>query len=137
MTRVISAEISCFPNWCTRAILQPIIHVSGPTKSIESRSREQSCDEQIGLHLSDREINIVSQISKTMISVDFEENTLVEEGQALFQIRDWQYSANIKAAEADLDHHRTQLAIDQIQLEHSKSLMDKDNISKQEFASPA
>ncbi|MDR2372112.1 MAG: efflux RND transporter periplasmic adaptor subunit [Puniceicoccales bacterium] len=78
-------------------------------------------------------VDIVSQISGEIISVDFEEGALVEQGQPLFHINDRRYRANLKAAEADLDRHRAQLSIDQVQLERSKSLMDKDYISKQEF----
>ena len=78
-------------------------------------------------------VDIVSQISGEIISVDFEEGALVEWGQALFHINDRRYRANLKAVEADLDRHRAQLSIDQVQLERSKSLMDKDYISKQEF----
>ncbi|MDR0741089.1 MAG: efflux RND transporter periplasmic adaptor subunit [Puniceicoccales bacterium] len=78
-------------------------------------------------------VDIVSQISGEIISVDFEEGALVEEGQPLFHLSDRRYRANLKAAEADLDRHRAQLSIDQVQLERSKSLMDKDYISKQEF----
>ncbi|MDR0418250.1 MAG: efflux RND transporter periplasmic adaptor subunit [Puniceicoccales bacterium] len=78
-------------------------------------------------------VDIVSQISGEIIAVDFEEGTFVEEGQILFHICNRRYAANLKAAEADLDRHRAQLSIDQVQLERSQSLMDKDYISKQEF----
>ncbi|MDR1907226.1 MAG: efflux RND transporter periplasmic adaptor subunit [Puniceicoccales bacterium] len=79
------------------------------------------------------EVDIVSQVSGEIISVDFEEGAFVQRGQALFHISDRRYAANLKAAEADLDRHRAQLSIDQVQLERSQSLMDKDYISKQEF----
>jgi RND family efflux transporter MFP subunit len=78
-------------------------------------------------------VDVVSQVSGEIISVDFEEGAFVQQGQALFHISDRRYKANLKAAEADLDRHRAQLSIDQVQLERSKSLMDKDYISKQEF----
>jgi multidrug efflux system membrane fusion protein len=78
-------------------------------------------------------VDIVSQVNGEIISVDFEEGTFVQQGQELFHIDDRRYTANLKAAEADLDRHRAQLSIDQVQLERSKSLMDKDYISKQEF----
>jgi multidrug efflux system membrane fusion protein len=78
-------------------------------------------------------VDIVPQISGEVIAVDFEEGAFAEEGQVLFHINDRRYTANLRAAEADLDRHRAQLSIDQVQLERSQSLMDKDYISKQEF----
>ncbi|MDR1590567.1 MAG: efflux RND transporter periplasmic adaptor subunit [Puniceicoccales bacterium] len=91
------------------------------------------CLSSVGRCRAYNAVDVVSQISGEIISVDFDEGALVEEGQALFHLSDRRYKANLKAAEADLDRHRAQLAIDQVQLERSKSLMDKDYISKQEF----
>ncbi|MDR1303057.1 MAG: efflux RND transporter periplasmic adaptor subunit [Puniceicoccales bacterium] len=79
------------------------------------------------------EVEVVSQVSGGIIAVDFEEGASVEQGQPLFRIDDRKYRAILKAAEADRDRHRAQLAIDQVQLERSRSLADKDYISKQEF----
>lgn len=79
------------------------------------------------------EVEVLSQVSGGIISVDFEEGALVEQGQPLFHIDDRKYRAILKAAEADRDRYCAQLAIDQVQLERSRSLADKDYISKQEF----
>jgi multidrug efflux system membrane fusion protein len=91
------------------------------------------CLSSVGRCRAYNAVDIVSQISEELISIDFEEGELVRQGQDLFHLNDRRYRANLKAAEADLDRHRAQLVIDQVQLERSKSLMDKDYISKQEF----
>jgi multidrug efflux system membrane fusion protein len=78
------------------------------------------------------EVDIVAQVSGEILSIDFEEGSFVRRGQSLFSIDDRKYGANLKTAQAELDRHRAQLSIDQIQLERSQSLMDRDYISKQE-----
>jgi multidrug efflux system membrane fusion protein len=87
----------------------------------------------VGRCLAYNAVDIVSQISGEVIAMDFEDGAFVKEGQVLFHINDRRYIANLKAAEADLDRCHAQLSIDRVQLERSKSLMDKDYISKQEF----
>jgi RND family efflux transporter MFP subunit len=68
-----------------------------------------------------------------LISIDFEEGAFVKEGQQLMHIDDRKYVAHLRSAEAELARTQAQLAIDEIQLERSQSLMHKDYISKQEF----
>jgi multidrug efflux system membrane fusion protein len=79
------------------------------------------------------EVEVMSQVSGEIIAIDFEEGSFVRQGQPLFHIDDRKYKANLKSAEADRDRCRAQLSIDQVQLERSQSLINKDYISKQEF----
>ncbi|MDR2806829.1 MAG: efflux RND transporter periplasmic adaptor subunit [Puniceicoccales bacterium] len=79
------------------------------------------------------EVDVVAQVNGEILSINFDEGASVQEGQALFSIDDRKYAANLKSAEAELDRHRAQLSIDQVQQERSQALIHKDYISKQEF----
>ncbi|MDR3317422.1 MAG: efflux RND transporter periplasmic adaptor subunit [Puniceicoccales bacterium] len=79
------------------------------------------------------EVDIVTQVSGEILSIDFEEGAFVSQGQPLFHIDDRKYRASLQSSEAELARARAQLSIDELQLERSKSLMNKDYISKQEF----
>ncbi|MDR1435274.1 MAG: efflux RND transporter periplasmic adaptor subunit [Puniceicoccales bacterium] len=79
------------------------------------------------------EVDVVAQVNGEVLSVDFAEGASVKQGQSLFHIDDRKYAASLQSAEAELARSRAQLSIDQIQLERSQSLINKDYISKQEF----
>jgi RND family efflux transporter MFP subunit len=120
---------------CGRKVEEPA-KVKSPVPVVVSKAVKRDFPihlTSVGRCRAYNEVEVVSQVSGKIISVDFEEGSFVEQGQPLFRIDDRKYKAILKAAEADRDRYRAQLAIDQVQLERSRSLADKDYISKQEF----
>ena len=79
------------------------------------------------------EVDIVSEVNGEIVEIAFEEGASVEKGQKLFKIDERKYQATLASAEAELARCEAQLSIDLVQLERSKSLINKDYISKQEF----
>jgi multidrug efflux system membrane fusion protein len=129
----ILGAIAC--SGCGRKVEEPA-KVKPPVPVVVSKAAKRDFPihlTSVGRCRAYNEVEVVSQVSGGIISVDFEEGAFVEQGRPLFHIDDRKYRAILKAAEADRDRHCAQLAIDQVQLERSRSLADKDYISKQEF----
>ena len=73
------------------------------------------------------------RVSGYIDQVAFEEGELVTQGQVLFIIDQRPYKARLRAAEADLAHARSLLALADTEAERARQLMESRAISREEF----
>lgn len=73
------------------------------------------------------------RVSGYIDRVAFEEGEMVEQGQVLFVIDPRPYRARLRAAEAELSHARSQLALATSEAARARQLMESRAISREEF----
>lgn len=99
------------------------MHKSNVIKTIKS----------IGQCKASQEVELVAQVVGEIKEVNFQAGSWVTQNDLLFSIDDRKYVANLQLAQAQLEKAKAQLAIDEAQLERSRSLVQDEYISKQEF----
>lgn len=80
-----------------------------------------------------QDIEIRAKVSGHITRVLVDEGSTVHKGQALFEIDRTQYAASVKAAEAQINVVKSQIATQELTVANKKMLLDKAIISKYDY----
>ena len=105
-----------------------------PVTAIKIASRDVPVSiEFVGKTASSRRVEIRSRVEGFLQSRDYEEGTLVQEGQLMFQVDPKPFEAQLQAAEAELKQQLARQATADADLDRAVPLAKKDAIAQREL----
>ncbi len=113
---------------CAQDRPAPVVGVKTPVEVAESEPRSY-----VGTVKASERAAVTAQISGRIWKQNFREGGRVEKGQALFEIEDTVYKANLRSAKANLQRLEAQLKLAEKEVIRYKKALEKKGVSETDY----